>query len=184
MLFAIIERLKSRGTAIIYISYRMSEILRISDDITIMRDGEYITTLTREEADINRLIALMVGRPLDNVFPPRISRAPRSDEAPLLEASGLSAPGFFESVSFAVRPGETLGFFGLVGFDRSDVMKALFGLLPATGTISVDGTVRRIANPSDAIKLSLAFVTENRKEEGLVLSHSVGRNINMAAIPA
>lgn len=182
LLFAIIERLKARGTAVIYISHRMNEILRISNDITVMRDGEYITTLTREEADINKLIALMVGRPLDNVFPPSISQAPGSDIPPLLEVNNLSAHGFFESVSFAVRPGETLGFFGLVGSGRSDVMKALFGLLPATGKIMVDGTARRITCPSDAIKLSLAFVTENRKEEGLVLSHSVGRNINMVAL--
>ncbi|MEN3929466.1 sugar ABC transporter ATP-binding protein [Microvirga sp. W0021] len=182
LLFAIIEKLKARGTAIIYISHRMSEIMRISDDITIMRDGEYITTLGKEEADINKLIALMVGRSLDNVFPPRISETPTPNVTPLLEVDQLTAHGFFEDISFKVRPGEILGFFGLVGSGRSDVMKALFGLVPYTGNITIDGKAVTIRNPGEAIKLGLAFVTENRKEEGLVLSHSVGNNISMVAL--
>ncbi len=128
ILFNIIEKLKQRGCAVIYISHRMDEIMRISDDISVIRDGEYI-----------------------------------------------------KEVSFAVRPGEVLGFFGLVGAGRSDVMKALFGLVSYHGTVLIDGKEVRIANPKQAIDHGIAFVTENRKEEGLVLMHDVNMNTHHVA---
>ncbi|SER40014.1 monosaccharide ABC transporter ATP-binding protein, CUT2 family [Faunimonas pinastri] len=182
ILFRIIAKLKAQGVGIIYISHRMDEIMRISDDITVMRDGEYIRTLTRDEADINQLIALMVGRPMQDIYPRRETPAPAASVAPVLAVNKLNAAGLFHDVSFTVRPGEVLGLFGLIGAGRSDVMKAIFGMLPHEGEIQVAGKPVRIASPSDAIRNGIAFVTENRKDEGLVLAHSVERNINSVAL--
>jgi len=178
LLFTIIERLRAAGVAVIYISHRMDELMRVSDVITVLRDGEYVSSSRREETNINELITRMVGRPLNNVYPPRTVPAPPAETKPILQVSGLSAPGVFEDVSFDVRPGEIVGFFGLVGAGRSDVMKALFGRQPvAAGQIRIDGQPVSLRHPNDAIKRGIAFVTENRKEEGLVLRHSVERNI-------
>lgn len=183
ILFRIIEQLKARGTAIIYISHRMEEIMRLSDDITVIRDGEFVATSRKEDTTINDLIALMVGRQMQDIYPPRATPAPTSAVTPALSTHGLTSPRLFQDVSIDVRPGEIVGLFGLIGSGRSDVMKALFGMAPViSGTIHLDGKKVAIRSPSDAIRLGIAFVTENRKEEGLVLSHSVERNINMVAL--
>lgn len=182
ILFAIIERLKQRGVAVIYISHRMEEIMRLSDDITVIRDGEYITTRERESVTIDELIALMVGRRMDEIYPPRDVDAPATSIAPVLSVDNLTHSEDFRNISFDVRPGEILGFFGLIGSGRSEVMNALFGMKPATGTIRLDGETVSITSPVDAIAKRIGFVTENRKEEGLVLSHSVEWNISMVAL--
>ncbi|MDT1062060.1 sugar ABC transporter ATP-binding protein [Paracoccus sp. CPCC 101403] len=182
ILFRIIERLKARGTAIIYISHRMEEIMRLSDDITVVRDGTYIATHERDETSIEELIALMVGRRMDEIYPPRLAPAPTPDVPPTLEVRGLSCPGRFRDVDFQVRPGEILGFFGLIGSGRSDVMNALFGMRETSGEISLGGRALRLRKPSDAIAAGIGFVTENRKEEGLALGAPVRSNISMAAL--
>ncbi|MGX5707774.1 sugar ABC transporter ATP-binding protein [Brucella lupini] len=182
ILFSIIERLKARGTAVIYISHRMEEIMRLSDDITVVRDGEYVTTTEKSETTIERLIALMVGREMNDIYPPREAPRPSASVPPILETKNLSVAGKFSDVSIDVKPGEVLGLFGLVGSGRSDVMKALFGMLRPTGEIRLDGKAITLSSPTDAIRNGIAFVTENRKEEGLVLPHSVERNINMVGL--
>jgi len=183
ILFEIIAQLKARGVAVIYISHRMEEIMRLSDDITVVRDGSYITTRDKSEATIDELIALMVGRDMNEIYPPRDVPAPELAEKPVLAVSGLSSHDEFENISFDVRPGEILGFFGLIGSGRSEVMKTLFGMTqPTSGTISIDGSAVTITSPVDAINRRIGFVTENRKEEGLVLSHSVESNISMVAL--
>lgn len=182
ILFSIIERLKARGTAVIYISHRMEEIMRLSDDITVVRDGEYVTTTEKGETSIEKLIALMVGREMNDIYPPREVPRPSETVPPILATHNLTVPGKFYDVSIDVKPGEVLGLFGLVGSGRSDVMKALFGMLQPTGRIELDGEPIVLSSPSDAIRNGIAFVTENRKEEGLVLPHSVERNINMVAL--
>jgi ribose transport system ATP-binding protein len=182
ILFSIIDRLKSEGKAVIYISHRMEEIMRLSDDITVMRDGEYIATTERANATIEDLIAMMVGRKMDEIYPPRIGAPLSDDTPPMLEVEGLSHDGAFEDINFAVRPGEILGFFGLIGAGRSEVMNALFGMLSSQGNIRLDGQDVKVTNPADAIRRGIGFVTENRKEEGLVLSHSVRLNASMAAL--
>ncbi|HEV7310043.1 sugar ABC transporter ATP-binding protein [Ensifer sp.] len=180
ILFQIIARLKSRGVAVIYISHRMEEIMRLSDDITVIRDGEYVSTHDRNDVTIEALIALMVGRRMDEIYPPRTHE--RSAAAPILSVDGLTRDGEFEDISFDVRPGEILGFFGLVGSGRSEVMNALFGMKAATGTVRLEGQPVRFRSAAEAIARGIGFVTENRKEEGLVLGHSVGWNISMAAL--
>jgi ribose transport system ATP-binding protein len=177
-LMRIIQNLKKEGKAIIYISHRMEEIMRVSDDISILRDGHYIKTVRREETNLNELISLMVGREMRDIYPPRLHPIVSDDKPPVLKVSGLQSPGEFEDVSFEVRSGEVVGFFGLIGAGRSEIMKAIFGTLPATGTIAIDGKPVRIRRPLDAIRNSIGFVTENRKEEGLSLQHSVERNVN------
>jgi ribose transport system ATP-binding protein len=177
-LMRIIKSLKEEGKAIIYISHRMEEIMRVSDDISILRDGRYIRTVRRDETNLNELIALMVGREMRDIYPPRLEAAFEDARPPVLRVSELHAPGVFENVSFSVSRGQVLGFFGLIGAGRSEVMKALFGMQSAAGTIEIDGKPVRIRKPIDAIRHGIGFVTENRKEEGLSLQHSVERNIN------
>lgn len=181
ILFGIIEKLKSSGAAIIYISHRMEEIMRLSDDITVVRDGSYIATCEKQDTTIEELIALMVGRDMNEIYPAR--DAPPQRQPQVLKVENLSREGEFENISFDVRAGEILGFFGLVGSGRSEVMKTLFGIKRATaGSIDIDEATVTVASPADAIAKGIAFVTENRKEEGLVLSHSVASNISMVSL--
>ncbi len=183
ILFEIISQLKARGVAVIYISHRMEEIMRLSDDITVVRDGSYITTRDKNETTIDELIALMVGRDMDAIYPARDVPAPAMSAKPVLGVDGLSRDGEFENITFDVRPGEILGFFGLIGSGRSEVMNALFGMKrTSSGSISIDGKQVTISSPVDAIDRGIGFVTENRKEEGLVLSHNVEANISMVAL--
>ena len=183
ILFSIIERLKARGKAVIYISHRMEEIMRLSDDITVIRDGEYVTTTEKSETSIEKLIALMVGREMNDIYPPRVAPRPAEGTPPVLATKNLTVPGRFHDVSIDVKPGEVVGLFGLIGSGRSDIMKALFGMeRPQEGQILLDGKPLTLSSPSEAIRHGIAFVTENRKEEGLVLPHSVERNVNMVAL--
>lgn len=177
-LFDVMERLKAQGKAVIYISHRLEEIMRISDEISVLRDGRLLCTLPKQGTTLDELIALMVGREMRDIYPPRRSAAPVGG-TPLLEVRGLSLPGQPHAVDFSVRRGEVLGIFGLIGAGRTEVMKALFGLRRASGEILIDGQPVRVRSPADAIAHDMAYVTENRKEEGLVLEHSVTRNINM-----
>lgn len=184
ILFGIIERLKARGTAIIYISHRMEEIMRLSDDITVIRDGEYVATRERDDTTIEELIALMVGRRMDEIYPPAMDPVPGLSTSPVFEVANLTRDGEFSDVSFEVWPGEILGFFGLIGSGRSEVMNALFGMRQAAGNVRLDGNPVRFRNPVEAIKAGIGFVTENRKEEGLVLGAALRPNISAAAIPS
>lgn len=181
ILFGIIEQLKGQGRAVVYISHRMEEIMKVSDDISVLRDGQYICTLEREQTDINALIALMVGREMRDIYPPRLD-TPAPGETPVLAVSRLSSPKLFDDVSFHVGRGEVVGFFGLVGAGRSDVMNALFGMVKSDGSIRINGRETRLHSPVDAIANGIAFVTENRKEQGLVLSQSVMQNISMVDV--
>ena len=180
LLFNIIEKLKQKGVAIIYISHRMDEIMRISDDISVMRDGEYIATHQKNETTIDELIAEMVGREVQNIYPPKLPHQIQEDP-PLLEVRNLDHFREFKNISFKVHSGEVVGFFGLVGAGRSEVMKALFGVTKYQGEIFISGKKVNINSPTQAIEHGLAFVTENRKEEGLVLMHDVHSNINHIA---
>ncbi|MBA5763201.1 sugar ABC transporter ATP-binding protein [Vibrio sp. 404] len=177
ILFSIIEELKSEDKAIVYVSHKMKEIMLISDDITVMRDGQYIDTVKKTETTINHLITMMVGREMNDIYPPKPDNAV-TDGGEILRVSGLTNPGVFDDINFSIRSGEVLGFFGLVGSGRSEVMNALFGMLPYSGNIKLSGKEIHIDSPHTAISNGIAFVTENRKEQGLVLDHSVHDNCN------
>ncbi|MCL4146898.1 UNVERIFIED_CONTAM: hypothetical protein GTU68_016160 [Idotea baltica] len=178
ILFRIIGELKSEGKAIVYVSHKMAEIMRISNDITVMRDGQHIDTVSNADTTIERLITMMVGREMNDIFPAKSESLLIGKEA-ALTVRGLSNPEHFEDISFKVHPGEIVGFFGLVGSGRSEVMNAVFGMLPYTGIISILDKEVTIKTARIAIDHGIAFVTENRKEEGLVLDHSTHRNCNL-----
>lgn len=178
-LFRIISDLKSRGTAIVYISHRMQEIFRLAETITVMRDGRRIATGPAAEWSEERLIATMVGRSLN-------LSSIKADCAPgevVLEVRGLGRPLRFQDVTFALHRGEILGLAGLVGAGRSDVAGAIFGLAPASrGTIFVRGRAIAVRSPAAALAHGIAMVTEDRKDFGFVPDMSVKENITLSSL--
>jgi ABC-type sugar transport system ATPase subunit len=173
ILFAKISDLKKKNVAVIYISHRIDEIFEIADKVTVLRDGKYIGTKTIEEIDKNQLIHMMVGRELNSVFPKTFAEIGK----PVLQVKNLSGASF-KDISFEVKSGEILGFYGLVGAGRSEVFKSIFGLDPhSKGVIMLEGKQLKIRKTSDAIKAGITMVTEDRKKYGLVLCRSIKENI-------
>ena len=178
-LFRIIRRLREQGKAIIYISHKMDEIFEISDEISVLRDGRYVGTYPASELNTEKLIALMVGRELNEMFP-KVD-CPITDVK--LKVDKLSVPGVCENISFEVRKGEILGFAGLVGAGRTEVMEALFGIRHmSSGTISIDGKLVHIASPADAIHNRMALLTEDRRLSGIFPMLDIKDNMVMAVL--
>ena len=166
-LFKIINQLRSEGRAIIYISHKMEEILKISDEVTIMRDGTYVGTWPSEELTTDLIINRMVGRDLSNRFPPKTYET--SDE-PILEVENLTAtnPKSFKEVNFTLRKGEILGIGGLVGAQRTELVEAIFGLRGiASGNIKVHGEEYKAKSVADAKNHKIALLTEERRATGI-----------------
>jgi ABC-type sugar transport system ATPase subunit len=163
-LFQIVRQLRSRGLTIIYISHRMEEIMKIADEISILRDGEVVATADIKDIDINTVVKYMVGRELKDYYPPR-------DVCPgqiLFEADNLASEEGVRSISFSVRRGEIVGLAGLVGSGRTEVARAIFGLQPLiNGSLKLSGKKIKIADPRDAIEQGIALLTEDRKRTGL-----------------
>ena len=177
-LFEIIEKLRSQGVAIVYISHRLEEIRRIGDRITVLRDGTYVDTVTvdREVFDKEHLIKLMVGREITNQFP----KAEVEIGEEVLRVENLNSPGKVTDVSFTVRKGEILGIAGLVGAGRTETAKIIFGAdSDAKGKIYIDGKRVKIKTPMDAIKNGTALAPEDRKVEGLMQGLSITDNITI-----
>ncbi|WP_138495895.1 sugar ABC transporter ATP-binding protein [Paenibacillus pinistramenti] len=182
-LFRIINELRSKGVAIIYISHKMEEILRISDDVTIMRDGKKIGTWPAKEMTTDLIISKMVGRDLDQRFPERHNHP---GEVILKTANLTSAdPKSFKNITFELRKGEILGIGGLVGAQRTELVEALFGLRDiASGTISINGKEVSIKSPGDAKKYGMALLTEERRATGILPVLSVHENGAIANMDA
>lgn len=179
ILFKTIECLKKQNVAIIYISHRLEEVFLIADRATVLRDGQYIGTDSIKNLNKDKLISMMVGRELKDIYPKGESHIGE----PLLEVKNLSRAGFFNNVSFEVRKGEILGFYGLVGAGRSEVMRSIFGIDKLqSGEILIFGQPVKIKSPKHAIKSGMAMVTEDRKEFGLVLCRSIKENITLASL--
>ncbi|MGB7158417.1 MAG: sugar ABC transporter ATP-binding protein [Tepidisphaeraceae bacterium] len=177
-LFAIIRDLQSHGIGVIYISHRLDEIFRIADWITVMRDGEHVSTQPVKEMTRRRLIELMVGRSLDNEFPKDRGAAAVGPDR--LVVRGLSRGTVVRDVSFAVRRGEILALTGLVGAGRTEVVRLIFGADHRdAGSISLDGRALRIRSPRDAIRAGICLLTEDRKHQGLVLGAPVRENFSL-----
>jgi ABC-type sugar transport system ATPase subunit len=177
VLFDIIRSLQEQGLAIIFITHRIEEVFRISDRIIVFRDGRRVGGMPIGEATTDKIIALMVGRPLEEVF--QHSNGQKGDV--VLEVRGLSRRGVIEDVSFSLRRGEILGLAGLVGAGRTETVRAIFGADPLdAGEILIDGQRVDLSSPEAAVKIGLALVPESRQTQGLMLIHSVERNI---AIP-
>lgn len=172
-LFKIIRNLKREGRCIVYITHKMDEVFRIADEITVFRDGNYIGTYDSQEIDENQLVVKMVDRELTEIFPKRSNKP--SDV--ILEVEHFSQEGVFEDISFELRKGEILGFSGLMGSGRTEVMNALFGITkPTKGEVRVNGQKLENPTPRKSIAKGIGYVTEDRKGNGLVLEMNVYDN--------
>ncbi len=179
-LFAIIRRLKSEGVGVVYISHKMDEIRRISDRVTVMRDGAYVGTVQAADTPISTIISMMVGRELDNVHVeiPDLSAAPVA-----LEVRGLRRGRTVRDVSFSVKQGEILGFAGLMGAGRTEVARVIFGADPRdAGEVIVHGKSCNIKSPQDAVAAGICYLSEDRKHFGLALGLDVRANIGLASL--
>ena len=181
VLFTLIEQLKARGTAIIYISHRMDELKRLADRVTVLRDGEYIGSLEKNEIDIPRIIEMMVGRHIDEGTRPAVRDY--AAEPVVLKVSGMSTKALLEDVSFELHRGEILGFSGLMGAGRTETARALIGADPHTeGEIEVAGKTVNIKQPADAVRLGIGYLSEDRKMLGLMLEQDVTFNTTLASL--
>jgi len=178
-LMAVVRRLRERGVAVIYVSHRLQEIFELADRVTVLRDGSYIGTRAIGEVTESTLVSMMVGRSIDQLFPK--SEAPRGRT--LLEVRNLAYRRAFREVSFSVRQGEILGFAGLVGSGRTEVALTLFGITPATsGEIRVDGEPVTISSPRRARDLGIAYIPEDRGQQGLIRSQTIRENLSLAIL--
>lgn len=177
-LFEIINRLKSEGVSFLYVSHRMNEIFRMCDRVTILRDGQYIGVERIDSITEEKLVEMMTGKSIDNLY--------IKDEIPVgkivLEVKNISRKNEFEDISFFVKEGEVLGFAGLMGSGRSEIMHGIFGSTRLeSGKVFIEGVEKKINSPIEAKKCGIAFVTEDRKEEGLILDFDIKENF---AIPS
>ncbi len=179
-LFALLADLKRRGFTVVYVSHRMEEIFRLSDTITVLRDGHHVATEAAANSDQDRLVRQMVGRSVDHPEPAYLRHA-LGDR--VLEVEQISSPHRFQDVSLSLRRGEILGLAGLVGAGRSEVAQAIFGLDPRrTGTVSVDGRVIPRGDVASAMEAGVGLLPEDRKRQGLVLGLNCRENGSLAVL--
>ncbi|NIE65352.1 sugar ABC transporter ATP-binding protein [Burkholderia sp. Ax-1719] len=175
-LFEIMQSLKASGVAIVYVSHRMEEIFRICDKISVLRDGHFVGERAIPDTNFDEIVRLMVGRELGERFPKR-SHTPGDVR---MRVNGLADDGHVEGISFDVRAGEVLGIAGLMGAGRSEILRTLFGVNRKTaGTVTLDGQPLEVRDACSAIEAGIAFVTEDRKRQGLVLGMSVRENATL-----
>lgn len=178
-LFALIEHLKSSGKAILFISHKFDEIYRIADRFAVFRDGELIGKGLIGDTEQSQIVQMMVGRSVDQIFPKKQA----SIGAPVLKVSNLSHPTEFRDISFQLNTGEILGFYGLVGAGRSEVMQALFGITtPSAGTVTLQGAVVNFQSPADAIKTGIVYVPEERGKQGVVTDLPIFQNVSLPSL--
>jgi ribose transport system ATP-binding protein len=180
-LFGIIRKLRAEGIGLVYISHRMDEVLELSDRITVLRDGRYVGDLSRSEATHDRIVQMMVGRELSGqYFPPREGRTAGDT---VLEVNNVVVPGTPAGVSFSARRGEILGFAGLVGAGRTELMQTVFGVSqPLGGSMTLDGKPYAPKGPRDAIEHGVYLAPEDRKKHGLVLPMTIAENTSLPNI--
>jgi ABC-type sugar transport system ATPase subunit len=180
-LFGIIERLHGSGKTIIYISHILRDVLRLADSVAVLRDGALVAHRPTPDFTIHSMIAAMVGRDIEQLYPDRSSQ-PGDDVA--LEVRQLSKAGIVHRIDLTLRKGEMLGIFGLMGSGRSELAQIIFGLDDFdAGEVRIDGRFGRRLSPSGSIRQGMAFVTENRREEGLLMTATVAHNLSLAALP-
>ena len=177
-LYEQIDRLRAEGVAILYCSHRLDEVAHLADRITVLRDGRVVRRALRGELTEDGMATAMVGRELQDFYPPK--GHPGAEVA--LEAQGLTVPGRVHGVDLALRRGEVLGIAGLVGSGRTELAEGLVGLRAATGEVRVDGQPVRIASLRDAFAAGIAYLTEDRKEAGLLLEKPLRENLTLAVL--
>jgi len=179
ILFKLIERLKKQDIAIVYISHRLEEVFEICDRVTVLRDGQFVGEVETSETNEDELIKMMVGRTIEDRFP-KMRFNPGEE---ILKVDNLSVPREIESASFSLRKGEILGVAGLMGSGRTELAKAIFGVYKEkTGDIYYRGQKLEINSPADAINNGIYYLSEDRKEEGLILGLSVADNISISVL--
>ncbi|MCC5895258.1 MAG: sugar ABC transporter ATP-binding protein [Alkalibacterium sp.] len=178
LLFKIIRQLQKKDVSLVYISHRMEEIFEISNRVTVMRDGVSISTKATKDTNYDEIVRQMVGRDLEDYYPEMTNE--KGDV--VLEVNHLTHLPHYENISFKLHSGEILGFSGLMGAGRTEIMRGIFGIDPfEDGEILLDGERIDIKTPHDAVKKGIGFLTENRKEEGLILDFPVKDNISITA---
>ena len=179
-LFKIINKLKAQGVGMVYISHKMDEIFEISDRVLVMRDGKPTGEFVTKDITLDDIVNCMIGRSLDNYY----YKCKWNPKEEVLKVENLSLKGYFKDISFTVHAGEVVGFYGLVGAGRTEIMETIFGIRKAdSGKIYLEGKEQKIHNSVDAVKAKIGFVTENRKEQGLVLGQSCRENMALAKLP-
>ncbi|MEU7010075.1 sugar ABC transporter ATP-binding protein [Streptomyces sp. NPDC046332] len=181
-LFRIVADLTADGVAVVYISHRLEEIRRIGDRVTVLKDGRAVAGgLPAASTPTREIVALMTGRNVEYVFPPRPAEPPAA--APVLQLQGLSREGEFAPVDLEVRPGEIVGLAGLVGSGRSEILETVYGARKATaGRVVVDGRALRPGSVRDAVRAGLGLAPEERKAQGLLMLESVTRNVSVSTL--
>lgn len=176
-LFDHLQKLRAAGVALLYVSHRLDEILKLTDRVAVLRDGELVVSYRTAETDVQRMVRDMVGRPLDQVYP---HARPGTRGEPLLELRNVARESMFRDISFTVHAGEILGLAGLVGAGRSELARAIFGLYPLdSGEMRLRGEAWAPVSAQAALQAGLVYVPEERKRQGLVLEHSTGESISI-----
>jgi len=179
MLFKKIAELKAQGVSIVYISHKLDEVFQIADDITVFRDGTVVESHPASELDMDKVIALMVGRKMENVYPKEKIEVGNK----LLEIKNLCSTGVYKDINFHVRKGEIVGFAGLVGAGSTEVMRSIFGLDPVTsGEILIKGQKAEIKNVADSIKNKMVMLSEDRRKYGIIPIRSVMENASISSL--
>ena len=185
-LFRIVEHLRNQGVTIVLITHKLAEIFELADRATVLRDGEVVAEFDRGEFTQDTLVTAMVGRKMEAIYPVRETSV---GEKELLKVENLSVlhphlAGKYsvKNLSFCVREGEILGLAGLVGSGRSEVVNALFGRMPSSGSISIAGRSTRVRSPADAIRYGMGLVTEERKKDGLLFNFNIAKNITLSSL--
>ena len=179
-LFRLIAQLRADGVTIVYISHKLDEVERVTDEVIVMRDGRFVARAPTSELSRHQMANLMVGRELADLYPPRdpvVAAAP-----PMLRVRDFSVPGWARNADFEVRPGEILGFAGLVGAGRTELFEGLLGLRPSTGEVELDGKPVRFRNPREAARHGLTYLSEDRKGKGLHVDLGLRQNLTLMAL--
>ncbi|EPX62707.1 Ribose ABC transport system, ATP-binding protein RbsA [Cystobacter fuscus DSM 2262] len=180
-LFALIAQLKADGVSMLYISHKLDEVERITDEVVVMRDGRFVARSATRDVTRHQMASLMVGREASDLYPPKAP--PPADVPPRLSVRGLTVPGWARDVSFDVRPGEILGFAGLVGAGRTELFEGLLGLRPReVERVELDGRRAHWRNPRDAAGDGLTYLSEDRKGKGLHVHFGLRENLTMMAL--
>ncbi|MCW5720206.1 MAG: sugar ABC transporter ATP-binding protein [Devosia sp.] len=178
-LYVLVDLLKQDGKAILFISHKFDEIFRIADRYTVFRDGEMVGKGLIKQTPQGEIVRMMVGRPVDQIFPERSATIGQT----VLDVQGLSHPTEFEDISFAVKKGEILGFYGLVGAGRSEVMQAVFGMTaPSSGTMVLDGRTIAPRSPADAVEAGIVYVPEERGKQGVITGEPIFKNVSLPSL--
>jgi len=181
-LFALMAQLKAEGVTLVYISHKLDEVEKVTDEVIVMRDGRFVTRQPTASLTRHAMANLMVGRELSDLFPPK---DPMPEGVPLLQVRGFSVPGWARDVSFEVRAGEILGFAGLVGAGRTELFEGLLGLRPhSAGVVQVGGREVHLRNPREAANEGITYLSEDRKGKGLLVDFGLRENLTLMNLKA